>query len=360
MEVRRLLDFMEEDGAGRNLFAATPEDIVNFLISKDVSGCTTVHNQSCPRWGTKGAGMCDCPKRQKYSSLRTTRYVLQGAFRDRGAAAPWSPRELTGNPCKSACVDRHMAKVELEQSCAGVGTVQSTLVDVSVYERVMSRAYYEWAESRTSNPLFSALAARDALFYATLWETGFRAADALHLTYQAVLPVLTPGGLKRGLSLTVTRAKRIAKPGDTFTIIVWDNGSRYSLAAAYRVYQSSLDELRISKSERNGPLFRGIMSGEEGGVHLQAGCAWAMLDKRYSDRLIQLRFTPEARAHMTLHSFHGSRAAREKMMGIPRSDTCASMRWSTKSYDYYTEGRVAMSVDDITVMIDAESILNVL
>jgi hypothetical protein len=253
-----------------------------------------------------------------------------------------------------------MAKVELEQSCAGVGTIQSTLVDVTVYERVMAHAYYEWAEHRTSDPLVAALAARDAFFYATLWETGFRAADALHLTYQAVLPVLSPDGHKRGLSLTVTRAKRIVKPADTFTIVVWDNGSRFSLTTAYRIYQSSLDELRVSKTERNGPLFRGIISDEDGEVHLQAGCAWATLDKRYSDRLVQLRFTPEARAHMTLHSFHGSRAAREKMMGIPRSTTCNSMRWSTKSYDYYTDGRVAMSVDDITVMIDAESILNVL
>jgi len=358
VEVRKLLDFLREDGAGDNLFAATPEDIVNFLIMKDRTGCTRVHNQACPQWGKKGTSTCDCPKRQKYSSMRTTRYILQGAFRDRGATAPWSPRDFTGNPCKSAWVDKHMAKVELEQSCAGVGTIQSTLVDVSVYDRVVTHTLGEWAVHRTTDPLTAALAARDALFYATLWETGFRAADALHLSHQAVFPVSSPDGRCRGISLKVTQAKQISKPEESFNIVVWDTGSQYSLPVAYRVYQNALDELAVTLAERNGPLFRGIPPDEDGTVHLQAGCPWAILDKRYAERLISLRFSVEAGAHMTLHSFHGSRAAREKLAGVPCSTTCTSMRWSEKSYNYYTEGRVAMSVNNITVMWDADQILN--
>ena len=42
---------------------ATPDDVVSFLIWKDVRGKTKVHVDSCPAFGTKKPLKCACPTR---------------------------------------------------------------------------------------------------------------------------------------------------------------------------------------------------------------------------------------------------------------------------------------------------------
>lgn len=172
---------------------------------------------------------------------------------------------------------------------------------------------------------------------------------------QAVTPISDDNG-RKGLQIQVVRAKRVLREGDTFTIAVWDSKAKFALPKVHSIYLAALDTLSVLQPERNGPLFRGISVTDEGVGVLGSGCAWAEIDRYYKDTLKSLQFPGEARRHMTLHSFHGSRAARERAQGIPPEDTCRSMHWSREMYDYYTEGRVPMTVNDVYVMVEAETV----
>ena len=219
----------------------------------------------------------------------------------------------------------------------------------------MRASLWSWASNRTSNPVVAAIAARDALLYAVLWETGLRAGDALRLMAQAVTPISDDCG-RGGLQLKVVRAKRVLCDNDQYTMVVWDSGTKFALPKVYKIYMTALDALAILPLERHGPLFRGISVTDEGVGVLGSGCAWAEIDRHYKDTLTGLKFPAEVRRHVTLHSFHGSRAARERAQGIPPEETCRSMHWSRDMYDYYTEGRIPMSVDNVFIMTTAETV----
>jgi len=352
--VIELEQFLKASGAQPDIFAAMPRDIVRFFMAKDCRGRTKVHVSSCSMWGVRKTDECDCPRRLKYSSLRSQKFLLQGAYRDRGWASAWCPRGCFGNPCRSAHVDRYLAATELEQCEGGVSTVQSTLVDVSVFNKIMLATMGQWSSTEDTDRMVSAQAARDALLYALLWETGLRAADALRLLHQAVTPVWSSDGKTRGLAVNVARAKAVLSLDKTYVVTVWDTESDYTAVKAYRMYQSALEKLNILPAQRNGSLFRSFVVAEDSTVTLGARCTWAAFDRLYEARLRDLGFPAEARRHLTLHSFHGSRAAREMLAGIVPSVTCASMHWSMEMYLYYTKGRVPTSMDDVRIMLEAE------
>jgi len=64
----------------RDLQTATPDDVDNFLIWKDVGGKTKVHLNSCPASGTKNSFKCACPTRLAFGRVDSVIGKLRTIF----------------------------------------------------------------------------------------------------------------------------------------------------------------------------------------------------------------------------------------------------------------------------------------
>ena len=80
-----LASFLLKLSPPRDLQKATPEDVVNFLIWKDVGGKTKVHLALCPEFGTKDSFECACPTRLAFGANDS----LIGKMRAIFAALGW-------------------------------------------------------------------------------------------------------------------------------------------------------------------------------------------------------------------------------------------------------------------------------
>lgn len=170
--LQQLSDFLGELGAPRTPFAATPSDIVQFLLSRDVGGRTIVHKPSCPSLAFAGRGIppvCSCP------------------LRNLGLTQPWSQDAQRGNPVNSAEVKRFEKLNLREQAASGVVTLQAPLFDESVFIHFIRAGLQQWNSLMAAKKWKkAALLARDLVFYAVLWYTGLRGGDALRILTQQV------------------------------------------------------------------------------------------------------------------------------------------------------------------------------
>lgn len=329
------------------LGSVTPSDVVLFLSSKDASSRTVVHSEECEYWGQQlskrvARSLCDCPARASVKSLDTFRGQLQAVFRDAGFGERWNPQKGSGNPCKAPAVDNFIKLSGREQAAAGVRQIQSALVGADMYRGMVLL----WRKAgvllhREDKILTAAEVARDCFFVSLLWHSGLRAADALRLTVQqlSVLPADHPQC--GALVIQVGVAKTASKPSHAHGLIVppsavSDPGCLLNCLARYKSALSHLGLTLVS-----GRLFRTIIHVEE-----DNRCEWG---SPMEWRECHFRFRAwcgfwAIPPLVSLHSFHGSRAAREAQLGVPREETCKNMRWTLDSYAHYVDGRSPLSV----------------
>ena len=214
----------------------------------------------------------------------------------------------------------------------------------------MARTMGEWATHRQAKrPLKAALAARDAMLYALLWDSGLRAGDAIKLNASQFSFLGPAPGLPYGsVSIDVTVFKTSGgKLKNAARVEIPGRAGSHTVTATWKAYSASLDDLDITEEERHGRMFRRITALDDGSHRLGVQVQWSDMADVYSDRVSAMG-VPLAKARLiTLHSYHGSRAAREKAMGIPKEETCRNMCWSVEMYDYYTEGREPLTLDGI-------------
>lgn len=361
--LNKLCGFMKEDGiSDASPFDATPMDVVRFLQFADKGGHTIVHASNCPHWGKPKVNTCACPRRLAYETVRCYRYRLQGAFRDMGLGEAWNPREGAGNPCAAPVVDQYLAMIEAEQCDAGVEVKQAALIDQSVFDAILGRTLECWklaaqraAAGDSSARIVAAEYARDALFYSILWDSGLRASDALSL-HASQLMFFGPSdeAPNGGLYLLVNTTKTTASLKDVHRITITFDQEGRSLPTIYelwQLYDKCLNDLDFTEADKAGRLFRVLKRDQAGVAELREACSWRTMNDRYEKVLASLGFKSSVAVHITLHSFHGSRAARERRKGIPKENTCASMLWSEEMYDYYTEGREPLTLNGLQAML---------
>lgn len=357
--LERLMDFLREDGVGEPCpQAASPQDIIRFLQVLDETGRTVVHESCCIQWGVKVGCTCACPRRAAAASVANRRLALQGVFKGRGLSDVWCRRTQSGNPCLDHSVSEYVDEVEREQCDAGVQVTQAPLVDVSVFHRIMATVHSDWAAAKRTGALVAgAMAARDGLFYTLLWCSGFRASDGLKLgvAQLAPFPARQEGGVWKagGVTVDVTLAKTVGSLGQAYKVDLEDEldpqAERFTFSAAWALYQAALDDLQVLPAHRAGPVFRTIKQGDDGVVVMGPRCTWASMASRYTACLLRAGFGEEHLRAFALHSFHGSRPAREKAAGIPKAVTCEKMHWSEQMYDLYTKDRTMLSMESIKV-----------
>jgi hypothetical protein len=103
-----------------SIFEATPEDVVDFLVFRDLAGTgrTTVHLPLCV--DRSEVPSCGCPAtRLSQSVVQASASKLRTRFFELGCAGKWSSATFTGNPANSALVERYTAAITEEQAKAG-------------------------------------------------------------------------------------------------------------------------------------------------------------------------------------------------------------------------------------------------
>jgi len=93
-----MFDLLRGAGLSEDLHSVTPEDVLAYLVARDATSNTIVHRSDCPAWHKPLH--CECPKRTKYDSLKTTVGRLRGVFRDAGMPLPWENRKPPSKPRK--------------------------------------------------------------------------------------------------------------------------------------------------------------------------------------------------------------------------------------------------------------------
>ena len=116
-----------KDFCGKQIYDIEGEDVLNFLIFKDVncSGRTSVHHHSCPNLGTDTFEKCVdpvlCAKRHQAASMRTGIISkLRREFEDVGRKGIYDPDKLQGDPTRSVFVSEYLAFIRKEQGMSGV------------------------------------------------------------------------------------------------------------------------------------------------------------------------------------------------------------------------------------------------
>ena len=106
-----------------SVFEATPEDVVDFLIYRDLEGTgkTKVHERTCIV-GTRD-GTCDCPTRLGQSMVHQAASKIRTRLAELGAGGEWSSVAFSGNPADSSLVRKYVTAIKEEQARAGVVAV---------------------------------------------------------------------------------------------------------------------------------------------------------------------------------------------------------------------------------------------
>lgn len=337
----RFLLHLREDGAPEDLAVATPGDVVSFLVALDETGKTTVHREGCCWWGVekRQKAECGCPKRAGAGSVNTTRGRLQGLFRDAGFTVPWDPRYQVGNPCDSLQAKKYVEKVQLEQLQGGVRVQQAALIHISLFDTLMEETMASWAIEEYRDPEKALEAALEATFYALAWTTGMRAQDALRVSAAQIQRF--GGGSKEEWILRTGREKAAKKAEDGRMYKLQKGPERIGVQQAWHAVRATL--LRTGLEEDGKALFRSPKAGGEGEPRWGKAWTWAQVSDKFASRRRSLDWPPD----VTLHSFHGSRAWRERQDGVPEEATCEAMGWSSQMYHHYTDDRVAWKLEDV-------------
>lgn len=179
----RFCDFLGRRKPGLFWPFATPDDIVAYLISKDSTSRTVVHDVlSCPNLGAQGTarpfGPCACPHRAKATSLTTAAAMLRAEFSRSASSARWSPIDQTGNPVHSPLVDDYLSFMEKAQTRAGVNVSQAVPTSPTDLERLVVFLCGRRDDAQL-RPMHRLQAAMDATAFVFQFTAGARMGDLL-------------------------------------------------------------------------------------------------------------------------------------------------------------------------------------
>ena len=330
----RFLQLMRTVNVRRQITDGTPDDVLSFLVSLDSTSHTIVHTNRCLAW--RSGASCGCPVRANASSLRTTVGRLQGIFRDLGLTEPWESAGTRRNPCISLSVRRFIKLNALEQREGNVDAKQAALFDESVFAEIMRAAQADWFIARAeASDTLTLRRAQEVFLYAVLWHTGLRLKDALRLIFQQVEPLSVNGICGIRIHINVTKAEQESQPYRS--IDIFNDGSAFNITSLWAALRRAYFALGIPTSV--GLVFDSVKEDSNGSFRQVEKTSSAEFQSRFTSTCKRLGLD----SSLTLHSFHGSRAHRDAVAGIPMEDTCAFICWTPAMYRRYLSGRSALS-----------------
>lgn len=148
----------------KKLSAATAEDIVKFLISKDSAGKRKLHLPSCSR------KICDCPKRLAAGTVDSYIGKLRSIFNKLG-------RVGMSNPLSHPTIKEYLKFVREEQAQQPLRPRQAVPLFYDKFVRLITYLRGRIAEGSGLSPLNKYLLVRDITFFVVDFYTGDRASD---------------------------------------------------------------------------------------------------------------------------------------------------------------------------------------
>ena len=158
------------------LLTATPRDLTRFLVFKDKSGKTQVHQNACRFLGQRGIHTCGCPTRLSFKTVDSYIGKLRSIFVAIGRGGEWDKRLGLGNPAADKSVKDYLRMVSSEQLQARVTPKQATpfLVDKLVQ---LSLHLDHSASTVSTSPTRRFLLARDQAYFKAVFFSGDRPGD---------------------------------------------------------------------------------------------------------------------------------------------------------------------------------------
>ena len=196
---QRVLKQFERFLKGKELSEISPEDVVRFLIFKEMEGKgrTIVHKQSCKHLGTKILTNCkreECGFRHAYDSLRSGYFEkLKSLFEEEGMGGKWNPQRKEGNPVKSVKVHQYLEFVKKEQGLAGITPKQAKVILRGKVKQLIE--LLKILRNKTKNAVRKMLISRDIAIFSLAFCTSKRGDDISKIVAKNVMRIPNKGGL---------------------------------------------------------------------------------------------------------------------------------------------------------------------
>ena len=199
IQKQRVLRQFEKYLQSKELCKVVPEDVVRFLIFKEMEGKgrTIVHKQMCKNLGSLCLTGCEkekCGLRHAYDSLRSG-YVekLKSIFEEAGFSGKWNPQRSEGNPTKSVKVQQYMEFVKKEQGLAGVTPKQAKVILRSKVKQLIEML--KILRDKTKNRIRKMLISRDIAIFSLAFCTSKRGDDIVKIVAKNVMRMPNQQGL---------------------------------------------------------------------------------------------------------------------------------------------------------------------
>ena len=184
---------------GKSLTNVTPEEVVDFLIFKEMEGKgrTVVHRETCPRLGTtdlKGCKIQECGTRHAYDSLRSGYFEkIKSLFEEGGMGGRWNPQRHEGNPAKSLEVENYLSFVKKEQGLAGITPKQAKVILRGKVRQLIQML--KLLRDSQINAMNKMLTSRDIAIFSLAFCTSKRGDDLVKIVANNVMRIPNKGGL---------------------------------------------------------------------------------------------------------------------------------------------------------------------
>ena len=195
----QLSSFLRSFEPPKKVSAASAEDIVKFLISKDTAGKQKLHVRLCRR------ETCDCPKRLAAGTVDSYIGKLRAIFNKLG-------RTGFSNPLTHPCVKEYLKFVKEEQAQQPLQPRQAVPLFYDKFTRLITYLRGLIAEGSELSPLNKYLLVRDVTFFVVDFYTGVRASDLGRLKADQLFRLKDGEGFLLNFTFSKTRRAGQSRP----------------------------------------------------------------------------------------------------------------------------------------------------
>ena len=255
----------------KKLSAATAEDIVKFLISKDMAGKRKLHFPSCSR------KICDCPKRLTAGTVDSYKGKLRSIFNKLG-------RIGMSKPLSHPTVKEYLKFVREEQAQQPLRPRQAVPLFYDKFVRLITYLRGLIAESSELSPLNKYILVRDVTFFVVDFYTGDRASDLGRLQADQVFRLKDREGFLLNFTFGKTIRAGLSRPFALLRIpnvpvcpVVW---LKYYIAACRALGVPFLGEYLFRSSVHKKAVSHRPLGGSAVSAQLHKYLKGAAIDDR--------------------------------------------------------------------------------
>ena len=338
---RELVRFLASLPTPKSLSSASPGDIQKFLVWKDKSGRTKVHQMSCPQAGQTRPSSCSCPTRLAAGTVDSLLGKLRAIFAEAGLGGEWDDRLGIGNPVSHPSIKNYLKLIKEEQAKARVCPKKAVPLFLKKLQ-IIAQFILAQLQSPRISPISLYIFSRDLCFFTTDFFSGDRSSDLGRVLSREVLYFPDSSGILfnhtfgktlRGHSVNTFAVRRC----DNLVVCPVKNFERYIAVAKL---------IKINLGQ--GFLFR-VTKGNNVTREPFIGSAVHGRLKFYLDQI-------QANDGETPHSSRSGCSITLSLLGASKEAVANHVGWaSTKMVDHYNDLRSILHPNAPAALLSAEA-----